>query len=274
MITNIRSRSKKIITSVKVHTVIIDDSDEEVEPAQKIETKTEVHNNLDCQTCYYTFSQDFPHFKCKNDNYFGGNCGATLCQLCFTQWAKNRASGDNSGYTQLKCWRCKADIDLETIKHIFQPQDFIEYDNALTRFYLEKEKNIIYCPGKDCPNAFIKPKIKKTKRQCRKSKCDNCETNFCCLCGELYTTEHTKMKCGAYKKWQTENDDNVKSMNKWKKAKTNEVKNCPKCKRTVERSSGCDDMKCTNCDTRFCWRCLHVKTEYSCANCAKSIRIL
>merc|ERR1740121_1868987 len=30
---------------------------------------------------------------------------------------------------------------------------------------------------------------------------------------------------------------------------------CPKCKVRIMRSQGCNHMRCTNCDTHFCYRC-------------------
>ena len=74
------------------------------------------------------------------------------------------------------------------------------------------------------------------------------------------------MNCGKYKIWKEQNDDDVININNWLKNK-DDVKNCPSCKRIVERSTGCDDMHCTNCDARFCWRCLTTKKGYFCETC-------
>lgn len=223
-------------------------------------------NTRECRFCLYTFANDYPHFRCNS-------CRLNVCQSCFIQWVSGKIKADNVGFTVLSC-SCGNKIEYNTIKNIFPIDDFIKYDNALTRFALEKEKNIIYCPGKDCPNIFIKPKLKKTKRQCRKATCDHCETSFCCLCGDLYTLDHSKMKCGEYKKWKHENDDETKALEKFFKSERDRgyIKPCPNCKRNVEKKGGCSDMKCTNCDTRFCWICLNIKTGASCLKCAESLR--
>ncbi|KAF9001550.1 hypothetical protein BDQ17DRAFT_1358404 [Cyathus striatus] len=36
---------------------------------------------------------------------------------------------------------------------------------------------------------------------------------------------------------------------------------CPGCHIAILKSGGCDDMRCTMCDTRFCYRC-GMKLEY------------
>jgi ariadne-1 len=229
-----------------------------------------MNNVLECSFCYYSFSKDFPHYKCDRINEWGSKCSIQVCQACFIRWASGKIKSDNIGYKILSC-RCNKDISFDIIKSIFPKEDFIEYDEALTRFALEKSKNVIYCPGKDCPNAFIKPKIKRNKRQCRKTTCDMCETELCCLCGELYTLEHAKMKCGPYKKWKNANDEDTISLNNFLSSTTinghARFKPCPKCKRNVEKADGCNDMRCTNCDTRFCWVCKSIKEVYTCYTC-------
>jgi hypothetical protein len=224
-------------------------------------------NTSECSFCLYSFSNDFPHYHCKTPK-FGGTCNLKVCQPCFVSWAAGQTKADNVGFRILKC-RCETEIDIQTVKNIFPQDDFIKYDAALTKFALEKEKNIIYCPGKDCPNAYIRPKLKKTKRQCRKATCEHCDTDFCCLCGELYTLDHAKMKCGPYKKWKQENDDDSISLKTFieKQSEIGVLKPCPSCKRNVEKTGGCNDMRCTNCDTRFCWECSSIKTELSCREC-------
>jgi ariadne-1 len=224
-------------------------------------------NTKECRFCLYTFANDYPHYTCKS-------CGLNICQSCFIHWLSGKIQADNIGFRVLSC-SCGNKIDYNTIKSIFPTEDFIKYDNALTRFALEKEKDIIYCPGKDCPNIFIKPKQKKTKRQCRKATCEHCDTSFCCLCGELYTEDHSKMKCGPYKKWKQENDDETIALAKYLKGERDRgyIKPCPNCHRNVEKKGGCSDMKCTNCDTRFCWTCLTIKNTQSCIKCYENTQV-
>ena len=227
-------------------------------------------NTLECSVCYYYFSKDFPHYNCDRLTEWGSQCNMKVCQACFIKWASGQISSDNVGYRIMIC-KCNNNIDFMTIKGIFPEEEFIKYDNALTKIALERDKNVIYCPGNNCPNAYIKPKVKRTKRQCRKTSCETCQTTFCCLCGELYTTEHAKLKCGAYKKWKRENDEDTISLNEFLNSKgstgNKRFKSCPTCKRNVEKSDGCNDMRCTNCDTRFCWVCMSIKHAYFCSTC-------
>ena len=89
-------------------------------------------------------------------------------------------------------------------------------------------------------NSFFKPK--RTKKRCRKAICNECKTIFCCFCGEAYTKEHQKMKCGDYKKWKLRNDSETKLMKEWKDSSSSRVKACPTCTKQIERSEGCRNM--------------------------------
>lgn len=53
------------------------------------------------------------------------------------------------------------------------------------------------------------------------------------------------MSCQDYEKKLLENDDIQLSLKKME-----EIKNCPGCENPVEKSSGCDHIKCAWCGTK------------------------
>jgi hypothetical protein len=71
----------------------------------------------------------------------------------------------------------------------------------------------------------------------------------CLSCGVIFTE---KVGCG-----------NTISMycNKHR-MDNNDYKTCPKCKVVIHRTSGCDHIKCTNCNTRWCWGCKYIFTPF------------
>ena len=212
-------------------------------------------NTSICAFCYYTFSNELPHISCRDMHH--ENLQFAICQACFFQWVHGERNSDNVGFVDRILCRCGKPFTHDDIKSVLAPDQFEEYDAAMTKMTLESMKDVIYCPGPDCPQVFVKPKRKRTKRQCRKATCDECDTTFCCWCGELYTKEHKMMKCGLYKKWKQINDEETIVMNRWREHQIEQerVLPCPRCKRDVERNGGCRDMKCTNCRCNFCWNC-------------------
>ncbi len=219
---------------------------EQVEQARHESSSDEAQLDVkECSICTYSFHTDLPHFSCKEAH------GTNICQPCFYSWVHGDIRADNAGFQQRSC-SCGAMISHEEVHAVLDPEQFKQYDAATLRYVLSKDRDVLQCPGVNCNNAFLKPK--KSKRACRKATCDHCDTIFCCLCGELYTKDHKRMKCGPYKKWKQTHDQETITMNEWKKNQL-AVKTCPGCKKNVEKTSGCNDMRCTNCNMHFCWGC-------------------
>jgi hypothetical protein len=211
-------------------------------------------NVAECNFCAYTFHRDMPHLSCKMIHNNPQSARFEICQACFYQWIHGEVRSDNVGFQRRRC-ACGTVISFDDVKNILSPYQFEMYDEAMTKAMLEKDPKVLYCPGTDCGNAFYKPK--KTKRPCRRAECDECKTLLCCQCGELYTKDHQRMKCGPYKKWKQTHDAETIAMKQWKDSASaqGKVKKCPGCRRDVEKNVGCNGMKCTNCRTRFCWAC-------------------
>lgn len=208
---------------------------------------------LQCNFCHDLFSEEMPHFSCTRVH--GGNREFNVCQICFFQWVHGEIRADNVGFRKRSC-SCGERISHVQVQAVLEPNQFAAYDDALTRATLARDTSVIHCPGTDCENSFVKPK--RTKKKCRKAECDECGVLLCCKCGELYTTQHQRMKCAQYKKWKQTHDEDTLQLTKWAQSREN-VKKCPGCKRNVERNMGCNDMRCTNCGLHFCWACAKPK---------------
>ena len=59
--------------------------------------------------------------------------------------------------------------------------------------------------------------------------------------------------CDLLQTWKDRIDQGEGDSNNWIKLNT---KPCPKCKRPIEKNSGCMHMTCSQCRYEFCWLCL------------------
>lgn len=84
------------------------------------------------------------------------------------------------------------------------------------------------CPKERC-RGFVRGENKK---------CGICNENVCGKCHNIKTEDHV---C---------NEDDIESVNAIKK----DSKPCPKCRVPIHKISGCSQMFCTLCHTRFDWR--------------------
>lgn len=78
-----------------------------------------------------------------------------------------------------------------------------------------------------------------------------CGNAFCFKCGN---EQHWPADCEMFKKWQKKNSSESENLS-WIIVNT---KMCPnkKCERPIEKSTGCNHMKCHVCQYEFCWMCL------------------
>jgi hypothetical protein len=78
-------------------------------------------------------------------------------------------------------------------------------------------------------------------------KCQSCHTEFC----YFHSNAHTGQTCEQYNEKTAELDRvNVEYANQ-----TLHSKQCPTCGILVSKEGGCNQIKCGNCGTHFCWLC-------------------
>ena len=77
--------------------------------------------------------------------------------------------------------------------------------------------------------------------------CQSCDTEFC----YFHSNAHPDTTCEDYHKKNLEHDRaNLEYANH-----TLHVKPCPNCGISVSKEGGCNQIKCGNCETHFCWLC-------------------
>ena len=87
-----------------------------------------------------------------------------------------------------------------------------------------------------------------------------------------------QVTCETVHKWILKNSAESENLN-WILAHT---KQCPKCKRPIEKNQGCMHMTCSQCRFEFCWLCQGSWAEhgertggfYACNRCALILMLL
>jgi ariadne-1 len=100
-----------------------------------------------------------------------------------------------------------------------------------------------------------------TNDQLNNVECD-CGHKFCFACGE---EQHEPATCSMYAKWKRIIDADACSL----QYITLNARNCPKCSVPVEKTSGCDHMRCYACNHKFCWACMDGLGNHTTSSCAK-----
>ena len=113
-----------------------------------------------------------------------------------------------------------------------------------------------------CPTAGCKYMCSYDKNEFH-LECPMCQKSYCLQCK---TEWHKDMTCQEYQR-SVNKDENDTKFEEY--IKGNRLKQCPKCKRWVEKISGCNHIQCS-CGTAFCYNCGNIKqnnSDHGCRYC-------
>jgi hypothetical protein len=133
-------------------------------------------------------------------------------------------------------FQCTHEFDDEfIISHLKGDEKLInKYKRFLKKSELYKEKNVKFCPVKNCDSYARKE---------GENKYVTCQEGHK-FCFECFKPWHGDKKC---------QDIMDKDFSLWGNKKN--LKRCPKCKFYTEKNSGCNHMTCPECKYEWCWLC-------------------
>lgn len=187
-------------------------------------------------------------------------CSHNYCNECMIQYVASKLQENVTG---IRCPvpDCNGVLEPEYCRSILPPEVFERWGNALCEsVILGSEK--FYCPFKDCSMLLINDVG--SGESITQSECPYCNRLFCAQCK---TTWHLGIDCAGFQalhKDERQRED-ILMMNL---AKGNNWKRCPNCGFYVEKSQGCNYMKC-RCGLAFCYNCRAPSTSAShlCSKC-------
>eukprot|EP01118_Nematostelium_gracile_P017856 TRINITY_DN775_c0_g1_i1.p1 TRINITY_DN775_c0_g1~~TRINITY_DN775_c0_g1_i1.p1 ORF type:complete len:495 (-),score=110.06 TRINITY_DN775_c0_g1_i1:98-1582(-) len=199
------------------------------------ESKTQKEGTIECTTCFE---------EVDNKDATSLNCGHTFCNDCWTSYVTMKI---NEGMARdIKCManKCNNKLDETLIPSLVDKKTLDRYNDSLVNSFVEDNPHLRWCPSvPHCGNAV---KLSSGKEKTCEINC-SCGTIFCFSCGN---EGHTPSDCSMKHKWNLKLSDESENCN-YIIANTKE---CPKCRKLIERNGGCNLMTCT-CGQYFCWLC-------------------
>ncbi|GMF13118.1 unnamed protein product [Phytophthora lilii] len=188
-----------------------------------------------CQICY--------DYAPVNTSFALSGCGHTFCETCIKNYLEFKIK---EGQVYPKCFfersedktACKAEIAVDDIQSLVSEEVWQKYN----KFKFNKEHELArqcpycdhsqICAGGDDPECV----------------CEACNREFCFV----HSSAHQGRTCAEY-------DKKMIAVEKLNNALISKIsKPCPGCQNNVEKTGGCNQMKCVVCNTSFCWICLKV----------------
>ncbi|KAI0159807.1 hypothetical protein GGR57DRAFT_490739 [Xylariaceae sp. FL1272] len=175
-------------------------------------------------------------------------CGHTYCNECFEGLCKNASTTRDLSVTCTGAEdRCKAAIGLDEIQAHVDPsvlEDLLE--SSFSTYVARRPDQFHYCPTPEC--GYMYRPASETARSLSHM-CPKCLKRICRSCH----ANHDGQSCRAWKANQ--------AFDVYKQENRTNVKDCPRCKTTVEKIDGCNHLQCGGCKIHFCWMCLKTFEE-------------
>ena len=223
-----------------------------------------VETSIDCSICFENHS----------DHMFGLNCGHVYCYSCWTFYISIKITDqDDSTITCPGSISCPTRINDESLFDFIDNQDIItKYQQLIIKSFIQLNPMLKWCPGPDC-NYTIHQIQNNVDQAAIQVECI-CGYEFCFQCSQPFH-DPAIVSCDLMEKWISNlptSEDDSKTLAYFQK----NIKNCPKCHIPIEKSHGCDYVKCYNvaCKTAFCYNCLMPLRGLELCKCKKvSVRI-
>ncbi|KAI5445742.1 hypothetical protein KIW84_013829 [Lathyrus oleraceus] len=190
----------------------------------------------DCEICYES--------NPLNDSFNIDGCTHFFCTKCTIKYIVSNLQQNKVNLTCPEIG-CSGTLNPQYCKPILPNNVMDWWEKALSESVIP-EKNKFYCPFYDCSALLISEEYHIGGVISVYSICPHCNRRVCAKCK---TPWHEEMSCEKFQGLKNSNDAlmiDLAGRRKWKK--------CPNCKSFVEKTNGCDHMKC-RCSYKFCYNC-------------------
>ncbi|KAJ4908582.1 helicase domain-containing protein / IBR domain-containing protein / zinc finger protein-related [Raphanus sativus] len=185
-----------------------------------------------------------------DDGYTLEGCSHLFCKACLLEQLE--ASMRNFDAFPILCSHtdCGSPIVVADLRALLSQEKLDELFRAsLSSFVTTSDGNFRFCSTPDCPSVY---RVAGPRESGEPFICGACNAETCRKCHLEY---HPYITCERYKLFKEDPDMSLKD---WAKGKN--VKECPFCKSTIEKSEGCNHVLC-RCGKHICWVCLDFFTH-------------
>jgi hypothetical protein len=216
------------------------------------------------------------------------NCGHRYCFLCLKQYITKKIDSKEITENQLICPYEHCSISLSTImiQGIVDNESWEKYQEYSTSATIEHEIHYglgLRCPNPCCHNIFMFNSIEEKRVALNDnysgfhffcdSRMSGCNSSFCINCKGIYNQtgpSHPPYTCYEYQAVLQTNKEEKFRYERWKEnyqkqnpkdplfdklVEKDGLKPCPVCTIMIQKTEGCDHMKCTICNCNFCYVC-------------------
>mmetsp|Transcript_29357 Transcript_29357/g.62596 ORF Transcript_29357/g.62596 Transcript_29357/m.62596 type:complete len:430 (+) Transcript_29357:2-1291(+) len=172
-------------------------------------------------------------------------CGHHMCPECWTRCLQAGLK-DGVAFVKATCFEagCKERLRRSMVQAWGTAEDLERFDELML-MSVRQSFDLVRCPTASCTLTLARGS------QYGDAACP-CGHVFCTLC---LGPPHEPLPCQAYAQFQRQAARLAALREKKQPPSRTTLRDCPRCRITIEKIGGCDHMTCRNCRCEFCWNC-------------------
>ncbi|XP_039298971.1 uncharacterized protein LOC111051560 isoform X2 [Nilaparvata lugens] len=240
------------------------EEDDELQPKDEqmrgSHEEEEMGDFIVCEICYSEIAkEDWPSISMTCDHQF--------CSNCWESYLTGKIQEGGEHRILCPAHHCHILVPSELIERLVPPNIARRYLQFDIKAFVETNRSIKWCPMAGCGRAVRLPETEHNRAtEMRTSHAVDCGNGHF-FCWECLGEAHAPCACSEWQKWlgkisevrpeelsassRSEHEDAANCL--W--LVTNS-KPCPNCQSPIQKSEGCNHMKCSKCKYDFCWVCL------------------
>ncbi|XP_040570920.1 uncharacterized protein [Lepeophtheirus salmonis] len=204
-------------------------------------------------------------------------CRHKFCKNCWKNYLHTKIREGNAHQIFCPAFDCTILVPVEIIERTVSPEMAKKYLTFDINAFVDTNKSIKWCPYPGCNRAVNLPENERKPLEYSSglppmSHAVDCGAGhfFCFECGR---EAHAPIGCSAWRSWLTKVSSVDPSELKSSSLEYQEAANClwlitnskpcPNCKSPIQKTDGCNHMKCSKCRFDFCWVCLESWKKHS-----------
>ncbi|KAK2465908.1 hypothetical protein APHAL10511_001549 [Amanita phalloides] len=176
-------------------------------------------------------------------------CGHVYCTDCLRQFL---VTAPERNKLPLVCIgnedKCRSAIPIPVMQSLLSP---LEYDTlvhkVLSAYIGQRAEQYKYCPTPNCSQLYRVTTNTGRPNVAQVSTCPSCVLSVCMACNY---PEHPNLTCAERRARDPSEHDVLNKQ--W--ASTHGAKKCPVCQVWIQKTEGCNHVKC-RCGAHMCWLC-------------------
>jgi ariadne-1 len=176
------------------------------------------------------------------EDSFALPCGHQFCKPCLRIYLSTQVDQSGKQRLRIACpeHKCNEVISLLEVE-LIDPTLGKQFCAELISAFVDCDPDYAECPRAGCRVILRRQSPQNPSSVC----CDSCSQTFCFDCGAL---PHIPAACEEITRWNRLFGSSAFWIKK-------HAKPCPSCAAPIEKSGGCNHIRCQVCQADFCWIC-------------------